>query len=96
MTITYANGTKVEAIVLSRSEEGMRIALRGCRDSVEFVAGPGGTWVSESGEIVRMGNNPLYRTAADALDEFLCPQDLVERLVGTLDVAPLYASAAVV
>jgi len=26
----------------------------------------------------------------------LCPQDLVERLVGTLDVAPLYASAAVV
>ena len=93
MTITYANGLKVEGIVLARTEDGMRIALRGCRDSVEFVPGPGGTWISESGEVVHIGN-PVHGASADSLDDFLCPQDLVARLVGTLEVAQ-YCSAVV-
>lgn len=96
MTITYANGTKVEGIVLARSEEGMRIALRGCRDSVEFVARPDGTWLSETGEIVRIGSQSADASPGESLEDFLCPQDLVARLVGTLDMAPFYATAAVV
>lgn len=86
MTITYANGMKVEGIVLARTEEWMRVALRGCRDSVEFVPGPADTWHSETGEIVRIGAHPA-RPATDNLDDFICPQELVERLVGTLDLA---------
>lgn len=96
MTITYANGTIVEGIVLVRSEEGIRIALRGCRDSVEFVARPDGTWLSESGEIVRIGSQSPDAASGESLEDFLCPQDLVARLVGTLDMAPFYATAAVV
>lgn len=89
MTFTYPNGTKIEGIILARTDAWMRVAVRGCRDSVEFVAGPDGTWVSESGETVRIGSRP-GSTAGGALDEFICPQDLAERLVSGPDVVTGY------
>lgn len=93
MTFTYSNGTKVEGIILARSETWMRVAVRGCRDSVEFVAGPDGTWVSESGETVQIGSRPVAAVAAD-LDEFICPRDLAERLASGPEVVTGYPYTA--
>jgi len=82
MTITYANGAMVEAIVLMRTDELMRVALRGYRDAVEFVAGPDGTWLSESGEPVRIGDRLPQLVQMAAIDDFICPQDVMDRLLG--------------
>jgi hypothetical protein len=95
MTITYANGMQVEGIVLARAEEWMRVAVRGYRDSVEFVAGPHDTWQSDTGEVVRIGAHPRVPATAEAIEEFICPQELAQHLVGTLDLAPEYAAAAI-
>ena len=87
MTITYANGTRVQGIALVRTDGLMRVALRGCRDSVEFIAGANGTWLSESGEPVRIGEHSARQIKAHTLDEFICPQDVLSRLVGALQAA---------
>ena len=84
MTITYANGTRVEAIALVCSEGFIRVALRGCRDAVEFVAASDGTWLSESGELVRIGNQAPQPTKTEALDEYICPPDVIRSLLGRL------------
>jgi len=65
----------------------MRVAVRGCRDSVEFIAGSDGTWLSESGEPVRIGNREPQLTRSASLDEFICPQDELARLLGTVQAA---------
>lgn len=93
MTFTYSSGTTVEGIVLARTDTWMRVAVRGCRDSVEFVAGPDGTWVSESGETVRIGSRPVSAVGG-GLDEFICSQDLAERLVSAPDVVTGYPFTA--
>jgi len=95
MTITYPNGMKIEGIVLARTDEWIRVALRGCRDSVEFVAGPEGGWLSEAGEVVRFGEPAPQPRVVDSLDEFLCPQEVVSSLVSGLNVVVGYPSAAV-
>ena len=95
MTITYPNGMKIEGIVLARTEEWIRVALRGCRDSVEFLAGPDGSWYAESGEPVRFGEPAPQTTTSECLDEFLCPQELISRLVAGPDVIVGYPCAAV-
>ena len=95
MTITYANGMQVEGIVLARTEEWMRVAVRGYRDSVKFVAGPQDTWQSETGEVVHIGAHTREQATAETLDEFICPQELVQHLVGSLEMAPEYAATVV-
>ena len=95
MTITYANGMQVEGIVLARTEDSMRVAVRGWRDSVEFVPGPGDTWETETGEVVRIGAHPRVSPSVEGLDEFICPQELAQHLVGSLEMASEYAAAAV-
>jgi hypothetical protein len=94
MTITYANGTIVEGIALVCTDGFMRVALRGCRDSVEFVAGPDGSWISESGEPVRIGDQVPQLVKTNALDEFICPQDVMERLLSALQSDPGLALGA--
>jgi hypothetical protein len=88
MTITYANGTMVEGIALVCTDGFMRVALRGCRDSVEFVAGSDGTWLSESGEPVRIGDQAPQPVRTNALDEFICSPDVMERLMSALASDP--------
>ena len=85
MTITYANGTMVEGIALVCTDGLMRVALRGCRDSVEFVAGPEGTWLSESGEPVQIGDQVPQLVKTNGLDDFICPQDVLERLLSSVE-----------
>ena len=79
MTITYANGTMVEGIALVRTGGLMRVALRGCRDSVEFIAGPNGTWLSESGEPVQIGQRAPRQVKTHTLDDFICSRHLLSR-----------------
>jgi len=94
MTITYANGTTVEGIALVCTDGLMRVALRGCRDSVEFVAGPDGTWLSEAGEPVEIGDDAPQQLRSSALDDFICPQDVMERLLSTLQADASFAVSA--
>lgn len=82
MTITYANGTMVEGIALVCTDGFMRVALRGCRDSVEFVAGAEGTWLDESGEPVLIGHDTPRPVKADALEDFICSQEVLDRVLG--------------
>ena len=72
----------VEAIVLMRTDELMRVALRGYRDAVEFVAGEDGTWLSESGEPVRIGSRLPQIVKMEAIDDFICSQDVMDQLLG--------------
>ena len=87
MTITYANGTIVEGIALVCTDGLMRVALRGCRDSVEFVEGADGIWLSESGEPVRIGDRAPQPAKSVEWDELICPQDVMASLLGTLEAA---------
>ena len=74
----------VEGIALVCTDGLMRVALRGSRDSAEFVAGPEGTWLSESGEPVQIGDQAPQLVKTNTLDEFICPQDVMERLMTAL------------
>ena len=87
MTITYANGTTVEGIELVRTDGLMRVAVRGCRDSVEFISRTDGTWLSESGEPVLIGDRVPQWVRPASLDEFICPQDVMDRLLGAVQAA---------
>ncbi|GEM_PF-2602105 len=94
MTITYANGTMVEGIALVCTDGFMRVALRGCRDSAEFVAGPDGTWLSESGEPVRIGDAAPRPLKTDALEDFICPPEVLDRILGGIECDALCAATA--
>jgi hypothetical protein len=83
----------VEGIALVCTDGLMRVALRGCRDSVEFVAGPDGTWLSESGETVHIGHDAPRPLKTDALDDFICSQEVLDRVLGRIGTELLCATA---
>ena len=62
----------------------MRVALRGCRDAVELTAASDGTWLSESGEPVEIGPNVPHVSSSESLEEFICPPDVMARLLEVL------------
>lgn len=87
MTITFANGTMVEGIALVRTDGLMRVALRGCHDAVEFVSSSDGTWLSESGQPVLIGDRATQKTKAHSLDELLCPHEVMTQLLVEVQAA---------
>jgi hypothetical protein len=93
MTITYANGTMVEGIALVCTDGLMRVALRGCRDSVEFIARQDGTWIDESGEPVHIGHEAPRAIKTDSLEDFICPQEVLDQVLGTSSAEVLCAIA---
>lgn len=93
MTITYANGTMVEGIALVCTDGLMRVALRGCRDAVELVARQDGTWIDESGEPVQIGSEAPRAVRTDALEEFICSQEVLDRVLGRESAEMLCATA---
>jgi len=85
MTITYANGTTLEAILVTRHEHTIRVAVKGGDDLLEFQDS-NGTWVSEDCEPVQIefewqkrGRKPEV-TEADCI----CSQELAARLIHML------------
>ncbi len=53
MIITYADGKSAEAIILSRTEETMRVVVKDDQDTVLFTC-IDATWISEDGEPVEI------------------------------------------
>ena len=85
MTIKYANGTKMEAVIVTRRENTIRAAVKGGDDVVEFTD-VNGTWVSEDCEPVQIEFSWQRRERQIEYSEadFICPQELAARLIHML------------
>ena len=84
MTLRYANGLTVEAVLLSRTEGKMRVALKGSDDVVELRE-LSGTWVTDDCEPVQVSF--AWQNAAPAPtseEECICPPELAARLIQLL------------
>ena len=82
VTITYPNGTVLEAIVLSHEENEIRAIAAGCDDVLAFTR-IHGTWISEEIEPVaiefawqRRGTSP-----STSEDDCVCSKGLAARLI---------------
>jgi len=85
VTITYPNGTVLEAIVLSHEENEIRAIAAGCDDVLAFTR-IHGTWISEEIEPVaiefawqRRGTSP-----STSEDDCVCSKGLAARLIAML------------
>ena len=85
VTITYPDGTVLEAIVLAHEENEIRAIATGCNDALAFTR-IHGTWISEEIEPVtiefawqRRGASPTPDLAA-----CICPKTLAARLIQSL------------
>ncbi len=85
MTIRYVNGQILEAVLLSRTETTMRVAIPGCDDSLE-LSQIHGTWVAEDCEPVRVEFSWTRYGAAQEVTEAdcICPDELAARLIHLL------------
>lgn len=84
MRISYQNGAVLEGIMLYRTEESMRVAVKG-RDDVMDVRNVHGTWVSDECEPVTMEIGASYQTGMEySDDEFICPRSLADQLISLL------------
>ena len=88
MTIQYADGKALEAVLLTRTESSMRVAIRGAEDVTEFSK-LSGIWISEEGEPVRIvfAWQRHGRKAAIPMD-CECSRELAARLIHSLFAAP--------
>jgi hypothetical protein len=85
MTIKYSNGKAFEAVLLSRTDDNMRLAVQGADDVMEF-SNINGTWVSADCEPVtiefawqRRAHKPTVTEA-----ECSCSHELAARLIHLL------------
>jgi hypothetical protein len=85
VTITYPNGTVVEAIVLSHDDDEIRAMAAGCDDVLTFTR-IHGTWISEDIEPVAIKFVWQRRRAAPTAseDDCVCPKALAARLIQSL------------
>ena len=85
MKINYSDGTSVEAVLLSRRENTMRVAVEGAEDITE-LSNIRGTWVSDECEPVSIqfawqrNENKL----APSVDDFFCSHELAAKLIHLL------------
>ncbi|HUI53739.1 MAG TPA: hypothetical protein VLY04_02120 [Bryobacteraceae bacterium] len=100
MTLTYQDGTKVEAIILSRTDDKIRVTIPGCEDPLELTE-VNGTWVTEDCEPVRVEFAWQRKTREEILAEAdcICSHELASRLIHLLrngtDEEELQAKASV-
>jgi hypothetical protein len=85
MTIYYLNGKDIEAVLLSRTEQTMRIAVEGAEDAMELT-NHGGTWVSDQCDPVSIRfewqrNDPEPEVSED---DFHCPREFAAGLIHSL------------
>lgn len=85
MIIRYSDGSIVEAAVVTRDENRVRVAVRGADDLLEFNKVKD-TWVSEDLEPVEIqfqwqarGPEPTFSE-----NDFICSQELAARLMNLL------------
>ena len=85
MTLTYADGSTTEALVLAQTENRMRVAIPGADDAIELT-NVRGTWISEDCEPVRVqfAWEGRKRPQAPAEADCVCAPDLAAHLIGLL------------
>ena len=85
MTLTFTNGTRTQAGLLSRSENKMRVAMRGCEDPIELTE-ISGVWISEDCEPVQVQFAWQKNTHAQVVEEAecICSHELASRLIHLL------------
>jgi hypothetical protein len=85
MTIKYADGRKVHAVLLSRTEDTLRVVVEDVEDTLELL-NINGTWISPDCEAVTVEfawqRRPHKPTATEA--ECVCPHDLAAKLIHSL------------
>jgi hypothetical protein len=87
MTITYQNGRAVQAVLLTRTGEKIRVAIEGEDDATEFC-NINGTWVSDDCEPARIEFAWETTAPEPALSEAdcCCSPELAARLLHLLFV----------
>jgi hypothetical protein len=85
MTITYSNGTTLNAVLLSRGTNSLRTAVLGEDDARSFTL-VNGVWTSDDCEVVRIefgwercGQSPVPTEA-----ECVCSEQFASRLISML------------
>jgi hypothetical protein len=85
MTIRYANGYTQEAMLLSRSEDSMRVAIQGSEDVLQFNQ-VNGTWITDDCEPVQV--DFAWSRTADlpvvTLNDCICSHELAAHLLHLL------------
>ncbi len=85
MIITYSDGIAVEAVLLSRTENTMRLAVQGADDVVE-VSNINGIWVSEDCEPISIEFAWQRRDRKPSVSEAecCCSRELAAKLIHSL------------
>jgi hypothetical protein len=85
MTITYPDGTVVEALLLSRGDDTLRAAVPGA-DELRGFGLVDGTWRSENSEPVKIEFAPQRGAKPDVPveSECICPKELAFHLISKL------------
>ena len=84
MTLRYANGLEIDAVLLSRTDGKMRVALQGSDDVVELRE-VSGRWVSDECEPVQVSF--AYQKPAPAPvseEDCICSPELAAKLIRLL------------
>jgi hypothetical protein len=85
MTIQYADGRNREAVLLSRTNNTMRVVLKENSD-VTYLTDVNGTWYSENGEAVQVkfAWQAHSGTEVPSLSDCICPAELASQLIDSL------------
>ena len=85
MTITYADGSMVDAVLLSSEGAVVRAAVAG-HDDVRIFQQVDGTWRAEDGQPVQLRYAWQKETPAPVPDEshFICSKELGRQLISSL------------
>jgi hypothetical protein len=85
MTIRYADGRVAEAVILARTENTMRVALKDSDDVADFVAADG-AWLSEDLGPVQIEFAWQRHGRRHVIEEAdcICPSELAARLIDLL------------
>ncbi len=85
MTIRYSNGLSLEAVLLSQTEDSMRVAARGSDDIIELKK-VSGTWITDECEPVQVEYAWAKKALLDQIseDDCICSPELAARLLHLL------------
>lgn len=86
MIIRYSDGHVSEAVLLSRTEHSLRVAIRGAEHHVTEFQETNGFWTSEDDAVVQIefGFARVSRPAGESLEDYICSPQLASKLVAML------------
>jgi hypothetical protein len=84
MTITYTNGQTIQAALVVRTDNRLRVVLAGSDDVTEFTQVSGATLVSEDCEAVQIEFGPKRANRECTEEDCICSPELAARLIHML------------